>query len=274
MADEVTSQSNSLEGKVAIVTGGASGIGEATARLFADHGLRVVVIADIQDEKGEHVVTSIGTHRCSYIHCDVANENQVRSMVDWTVQKYGRLDIMFSNAGILNNHQTVLELDLSAMERLFSVNVRGMAACVKHAARVMVERGVRGSIVCTASASASVGGMRHTDYTMSKHAVLGLVRSASRQLGQHGIRVNCVSPSGLATPLLCQAYGMDEDGVEGVFSTLTSLQGLVLKVNHVAEAVLFLASDASAFVTGHNLAVDGGLVSSPHPSQSRPPVVT
>ncbi|XP_043723226.1 short-chain dehydrogenase reductase 3b-like [Telopea speciosissima] len=261
MADEaIPPQYKSLEGKVAIVTGGASGIGETTACLFADHGSRAVVIADIQDEKGELLVTSIGTHRCSYIHCDVADEDQVKSMVDWTIQKYGRLDIMFSNAGILNTHQTILDLDLSAMDRLFSINVKGMAACVKHAGRAMVEGGIKGSIVCTASAAASVGTGRHTDYTMSKHAVLGLVRSASRQLGRHGIRVNCVSPSGLATPMLCQSYGMDEDGVEKVFSNSTSLEGLALKVNHVAEAVLFLASDASAFVTGHNLAVDGGYV--------------
>ncbi|XP_042480392.1 short-chain dehydrogenase reductase 3b-like [Macadamia integrifolia] len=264
MADEAsTTQSKRLEGKVAIVTGGASGIGETTARLFADHGSRVVVIADIQDEKGEHVATSIGTHRCSYIHCDVADEDQVRSMVEWTVQKYGRLDIMFSNAGILNNHQTILDLDLTAMDRLFSINVKGMVACVKHAGRAMVDGGVKGSIVCTASVAASVGGTSHTDYTMSKHAVLGLVRSASRQMGRYGIRVNCVSPSGLATPLSCRMLGMDEDGVEEQISKTTSLEGLVLKANHVAEAVLFLASDASAFVTGHNLAVDGGFLPPP-----------
>ncbi|XP_042481477.1 short-chain dehydrogenase reductase 3b-like [Macadamia integrifolia] len=264
MADKATTtQSKSLEGKVAIVTGGASGIGETTARLFADHGSRVVVIADIQDEKGEHVATSIGTHRCSYIHCDVADEDQVRSMVDWTVQKYGRLDIMFSNAGICNDQQTILDLDLTVMDRLFSINVRGMAACVKHAGRAMVEGGVKGSIVCTASVAASVGGMAFTDYTMSKHAVLGLMRSASRQLGRHGIRVNCVSPSGVATPMPCQLSGMEKDEVEKFFSKSTSLKGLVLKVNHVAEAVLFLASDASAFVTGHNLAVDGGYIPSP-----------
>lgn len=250
--------SKNLQGKVAIVTGGASGIGEATARLFADHDSHMVVIADIQDEQGQRLATSIGAHRCSYIHCDVTDEDQVKSMVEWTVKNYGRLDVMFSNAGTLNPYQTVLELDLSALDRLFAVNVRGMAACVKHAGRAMVDAGVKGSIVCTASVAASIGSPLHTDYTMSKHAVLGLVRSASRQLGTHGIRVNCVSPSGLGTPLMCEPYGIDAEGAEKMFAPHISLEGIVLKVNHVAEAVLFLASDASAFVTGHNLVVDGG----------------
>ncbi|OVA18558.1 Short-chain dehydrogenase/reductase SDR [Macleaya cordata] len=123
-----------LEGKVVIITGGASGIGEATARLFAHHCPRMIVIADIQDQKGQDVATSIGPHICSYVHCDVTDELQVKSMVDWTVKNYGQLDVMFSNAGIINPNQTVLELDLSAYDRLMWVNARGMATCVKHAA--------------------------------------------------------------------------------------------------------------------------------------------
>ncbi|CAI9773750.1 unnamed protein product [Fraxinus pennsylvanica] len=237
-----------LEGKVAIVTGGASGIGEATASLFADHGARAVVIADIHDEKGQTVVESIGTERCSYVRCDVSDEEQVKAMVNWTVEKYGQLDIMFSNAGI--------------------VNLRGMAACIKHAARVMVEKHVRGTIVCTASVAATRGAMHRTDYAMSKHAVLGLVRSASRQLGEYGIRVNSVSPSAVVTPLTCEANQMTLKDVEKLYENsfvpLTSLKGIVLTVRHIAEAVLFLVSDNSAFVTGHDLVVDGGLNGLPH----------
>ncbi|KAF8390277.1 hypothetical protein HHK36_024802 [Tetracentron sinense] len=251
--------SKRLDGKVVIITGGASGIGEATAHLFANNGARVVVIADIQDELGQRVTTSIGLHRCTYIHCDVTDEEQVKSMVDHTVQTYGRLDIMFSNAGIVSpTNQTILELSLIAFDRLLAANVRGMAACVKHAARAMVDGGVKGSIVCTASVSASMGSRKGTDYCMSKHAVLGLVRSASRQLGEYGIRVNCVSPLGVGTPMLCTAYQMEPEEVEKVFEPFTSLKGVGLKVNYVANAVLFLASDDSAFVTGHDLLVDGG----------------
>ncbi|XP_010256234.1 PREDICTED: short-chain dehydrogenase reductase 3b-like [Nelumbo nucifera] len=258
MAQAIVS-AKSLQGKVAIITGGASGIGKATTRLFADHGC-LVVIADVQDELGQRVAASIGADRCIYIHCDVTDEDQVKSMVERTVRSYGHLDIMFSNAGIFNNHQGILDLDLTAYDHLFAVNVRGMAACVKHAAQSMVDTGVKGSIVCTASVVATSGAENYTDYVMSKHAVLGLVRSASRYLGKHGIRVNCVSPSALATPMSCKATGMHPEGAEKVFSLMTSLKGTVLNVNHVADAVLFLASDASACVTGHNLAVDGGYI--------------
>ncbi|CAA3001637.1 (-)-isopiperitenol (-)-carveol dehydrogenase, mitochondrial-like [Olea europaea subsp. europaea] len=255
-----------LQGKVAIVTGGASGIGEATARLFADHGVQAVVIADVQDKKGQIVVESIGVERSSYVHCDVSDEKQVKAMVDFTVQKYGQLDIMFSNAGIPSkSEQTILNFDFSQYETMFGINVRGMTACVKHAARAMVEKGVKGTIVCTASVVATncKGGTNLTDYVMSKHAILGLVRAASQQLGVHGIRVNCVSPSAIATGMAANT-GLTNEGVQMVFGPFTALKGIALTVKHIADAVLFLASENSAFVTGHDLVVDGGLISLPH----------
>lgn len=155
----------------------------------------------------------------------------------------------------------ILDLDFSQFDRLFAINVRGMAACVKHAARAMVEQRVRGSIICTASVVGSRGANRRTDYTMSKHAVVGLVRAASRQLGEHGIRVNSVSPFAVATPLMQEAYRKEGEEIEKFFEALTPLKGIVLRVNHVADAALFLASDESAFVSGHDLVVDGGFVS-------------
>ncbi|KAE8124083.1 hypothetical protein FH972_018993 [Carpinus fangiana] len=258
-------RNRSLQGKVAIITGGASGIGEATARLFAEHGTRMVVIADIQDELGHQVATSIGIDKCNYIRCDVADEEQVKAMVESTVQKHGQLDIMFSNAGILSpSEQTVLELDFPQFDRLFAVNVRGMALCVKHAARAMVEGSVKRSIVCTGSVVGSRGVSMSSDYCMSKHAIVGLVRSASVQLGVHGIRVNCVSPNGIATPLTIQALGRSAEEVEKVYEKLRRLKGDALKVKHVADAVLFLV--CNEFVTGHDLAVDGGFVSPIHGS--------
>ncbi|XVF50190.1 hypothetical protein PTKIN_Ptkin04bG0076300 [Pterospermum kingtungense] len=253
--------SNKLHGKVAIITGGASGIGEATAHHFAVHGARAIVIADIQDELGQKVATSIGSQKCTHMHCDVTDEEQVKNLVHWTVQKYGQLDIMFSNVGIISSStQTILDLDLTAFDRLFSVNVRGMATCVKHAARAMVERGVRGSIVCTASTTASCGGKNDIDYYMSKHAVLGLVRSASKQLGVNGIRVNSVSPYAVATPALCCKWGREPEEAEKLFEPNTVLKGAVLKVKHVADAVVFLASQDSELVTGHDLVVDAGFL--------------
>lgn len=248
-----------LKDKVVIITGGASGIGEATARLFAIEGVRMIVIADIQDEIGQTVVLSLGTNQCTYFHCDVCDEQQVKTMVESTVKNYGQLDIMFSNAGIVSRDQTILNLDLQSMDRLFAINVRGMAACVKHAARAMVG-GNGGSIICTASIGGRVGSDKGlADYHMSKHAVLGLVRSASCELGKYGIRVNSVSPAAVATPLLLQRYGFkDKETAEKAFISEKRLKGGVLKVGHVAEAVLFLASDQSAFVSGHDLVVDGG----------------
>ncbi|XP_052174794.1 (-)-isopiperitenol/(-)-carveol dehydrogenase, mitochondrial-like [Diospyros lotus] len=269
--EETTLPTNSMkvQGKVAIITGGASGIGEATAHLFALHGARAVVIADVQDEKGLKVAEAIGKDVGAFFHCDVADDDQVRAAVDWTAGTYGQLDVMFCNAGVLNrSDQTVLDLDLSQLDRLFAINVRGVAAGVKHAARAMVERRVerrvRGSIVCTASILASMGARKWTDYVMAKHAVVGLVREASRQLGEHGIRVNCVSPYAVATPMTCSQFEMDAAQLEQDFGQFAPLKGVVLKAEHVAEAVLFLASDESAFVSGRDLVVDGAFLCGDH----------
>ncbi|KAK7304588.1 hypothetical protein VNO77_42471 [Canavalia gladiata] len=258
-ANSINNSSQKLEGKVAIITGGASGIGEETARVFTNHGARMVVIADIQDDLGNQVAASIGSHRCCYVHCDVADEDEVKELVDWTVNVHGQLDIMFSNAGIVSpSDQTILDLNFSEYDRLLAVNARGMAACVKHAARSMMERHVKGSIVCTASVAASLAGLKRTDYVMSKHALKGLVRSASAQLGVHGIRVNCVSPSGLATPLTRAANKMETLELQKHYAQNARLKGVVLTPKHVADTVLFLASSDSEFVTGHDLVVDGG----------------
>ncbi|XP_071703136.1 (+)-cis,trans-nepetalactol synthase NEPS1-like [Rutidosis leptorrhynchoides] len=257
-----TSTTQKLAGKISIITGGASGIGEATARLLANHG-SFVVIADIQNEKGEQVASSIGSNCCTYFHCDVSNEQQVISLIDFTVQTYGQLDIMFSNAGIVSqSSQTILDLDLQEFDHLYGINVRGMAACVKYAARAMVEKHVRGCIVCTGSIVASRGASMRTDYVMGKHAVLGLVRSASKQLGEYGIRVNCVSPSAVVTSLAKR--GVEEaKRTMNVYGALSSLKGVELRVEDVAKSVLFLVSDDSGFVTGQDLVVDGGLTKIP-----------
>ncbi|KAK4437104.1 (-)-isopiperitenol/(-)-carveol dehydrogenase, mitochondrial [Sesamum alatum] len=224
-----------LEGKVAIVTGGASGIGEATARLFAEHGARAVVIADVQAEKGKSVVESIGSQRSSYYQCDVADEEQVKSMVEWTVKTYGGLDIMFSNAGILgSSDQTILDLDLSQYDAVMRVNARGMAVCVKQAARKMTELGTKGAIVLHQQCR---GGGGRTDVH----------------------RLHDVEACGVGAEIGLTTAG----DVENLFRPSTSLKGVALTAELVAEAVLFLASDDSAFITGHNLVVDGGLISIP-----------
>ncbi|KAL1555538.1 (+)-cis,trans-nepetalactol synthase neps2 [Salvia divinorum] len=255
-----------LQGKVVIVTGGSSGIGETTARVLADHGARAVVITGLHSERGRAVAESIGLQRCSYVQCDVTDEEQVKATIEWTAKTYGGLDIMFSNAGIissLSRSQTILDLDMSEYDRVMQVNARGMAACVKQAARKMVEMGTRGAIICMASTVADKATEDMTDYAMSKRAVLGLMRSASLQLGPHGIRVNSVSPGAVLTPQASK-YGMvKQEDMDKYTGPYTSLKGATLKAENVADAVAFLASDEAALVTGVDLAVDCGTIAMP-----------
>ncbi|XP_061366241.1 short-chain dehydrogenase reductase 3b-like [Gastrolobium bilobum] len=246
-----------LEGKVALITGAASGIGEETVKLFAENGA-FVVAADLQDELGRQVAASIGSDRVTYHHCDVRDENQVEETIKFVLEKHGHIDILFSNAGIIGSLSGILELDLNEFENTMATNVRGAAATIKHAARAMVDKRIRGSIICTTSVAASIGGTGPHGYTTSKHALLGLVRSACSELGAYGIRVNSISPFGVATPLACRAFNLEPNEVEANSCSQANLKGIVLKARHIAEAALYLASDEAIYISGHNLVVDGG----------------
>ncbi|WJX76798.1 Short-chain dehydrogenase reductase 2a [Trifolium repens] len=274
--------SKRLEGKIAIVTGGARGIGEATVRMFVKHGAKVV-IADVEDELGIMLANSLSPST-TYIHCDVSIENDVENLVTSTVSRYGKLDIMFNNAGVLGNqsrNKSIVNFDVEEFDRVMSVNVKGVALGIKHAARVMIPRRF-GCIISSASVAGILGGLGPHAYTASKHAIVGLTKNTSCELGKYGIRVNCISPFGVATSMLVNAWRKGDDNevdddneikfglplieevekMEEFVRGIGNLRGTTLKAQDISEAVLFLASDESKYVSGHNLVVDGGITSS------------
>nr|XP_043628242.1 zerumbone synthase-like [Erigeron canadensis] len=243
-----------LEGKVALITGGSRGIGESIARLFTKHGAKVI-IADILDDLGQTVCQNIGLDLAAFIHCDVCIESDMERAVNFTIEKYGKLDIMINNAAIAGDLKfSILENDVSDFERVLSVNVTGVFLGTKHAARVMIpNRG--GSIISIGSIASSIGGNTSHAYTSSKHAVVGLTKNVAAELGEFGIRVNCVSPHFILTPATKPIVEQYPHLYTNVYS---NLKGLDLQEQDVAEATLFFASDESKYISGHNLAIDGG----------------
>ena len=244
-------------GKTALVTGGASGIGRGVALAFAQAGAQVVV-ADIDVEGGETLVRQIrqAGSRALFVRTDVAWNADVEALVRITVDTFGRLDCAFNNAGIELEHQRLAESDDDLFDRMMAINVKGVWLCMKHEIRQMLLQG-GGAIVNTASVAGLVGAPKHAIYAASKHAVVGLTKSAAAEYGRKGIRINDVCPGVIRTAMLDRALER-EAGSEEAMVQMHPI-GRLGEIEDVAQAVLWLCSDASSFVTGHSLAVDGAM---------------
>ena len=235
-----------MEGKVALITGAASGIGKATAAKFISNGAKVV-ITDIQRQLGQETAAEVGPN-ATFFPCDVTKESEISDAVDFAVSTYNKLDIMYNNAGIYSNtFSSIADLDLAVFDRVSNINVKGVMAGIKHASRVMIPRR-SGSILCTASVMGMMAGMATHPYNISKSTVIGMVRSTVAELYQHGIRINSISPFAIPTPILmkelAQRYpGLDEARLSKLVSDAGSLWGAECELEDIANAAAYLASD-------------------------------
>ncbi len=252
-----------LDGKVAVITGGASGIGKATARLFIEQGARVV-IADIEDDRGKSLAEELGANAI-YLHTDVSQEPDVKAAIDLASEKFGRLDCMFNNAGIGGVLGPIEETPVEGFDMTIGVHLRGVFLGMKHAAPVMKRQGC-GSIISTASVAGLRTGFAPHTYSAAKAAIIHLTRSVAMELGESGVRVNCICPGGIATPIFGRTFGLPlesaEEMAESLKTSFTNLQPIKRAglPEDIAQAALWLASDDSSFVNGHALVVDGGVI--------------
>lgn len=249
---------SSLEGRVVVVTGGASGIGEGCVRRFVAEGA-ITVIADVQDARGEVLAKELGPG-AEFVHTDVTQESDVEALVDGVVQRHGSLDVFFSNAGVFGALGPIAGTRMSDADLTIAINLRGMIVCFKHAARVMVPQG-SGSIIATASPGGLVGGVGPHVYSATKAGIMGLVRSVAAEVRQHGVRVNSVVPGAIVSAMTADIVVGDAQDLTATASALGgegAFFGRAGMPSDLAGAVAFLASDDAAYITGSELMVDAG----------------
>ena len=251
-----------LTGKVAVVTGGTSGIGLSSAQHFVREGAKVV-IADIQDELGEKISLTLG-ESAEYLHVDVTKESDIAAVVDFAVERFGRLDVFFNNAGAQGDPSSILDITSDGAAKTFELLTTSVLLGHKYAARQFVKQGSGGSIISTASAAALEGGWSTVGYTSAKHAVVGVVRQAVVELAAQRIRSNAIAPGLVMTPIMAKSFGVPLGEAEEFASFLaerlgTSMpSGRVGFAEDIAKVAVFLASDLSEHVNGVTIPVDGG----------------
>ena len=245
-----------LDGKIALVTGASSGLGKATALAFAREGATVVVSARRADEieNTARIIRAEGGDALALV-TDVSSALQVEEMVQKTVSTYGRIDVAFNNAGVFDPEGLVHEIDEELWDKLININLKGTWLCMKAELQHMLEQG-SGAIINMSSTAGLAGWSDNPIYSASKHGVIGLTRSAALQYAPHGIRINAVCPA------FTQIEAMDailaENPQAGMQMQSTIPLGRIGQKEEVAEAVLWLASDAASFCVGHALTLDGG----------------
>jgi NAD(P)-dependent dehydrogenase (short-subunit alcohol dehydrogenase family) len=250
-----------LDGKVAVITGASSGIGAAAAIRFVNEGCRVV-LGDIQVPQGQALASSLGS-AATFSVCDVSTEEDVARLVDLAVSTFGRLDIMFNNAGIVGAKGPIQSTPAAEWLATLDILLNGVFYGVKHAARVMQPQG-SGSIINMTSVAGIVGGLGPHAYTAAKHAVIGLTKSTCAELCSDGIRVNAIAPYTMATPMVASAHLQDHNAVEQTSMTLAGKSPLPDRAGtaeDVANAALWLASDESGYTSGLTLTTDAGVTS-------------
>ncbi|MER2063079.1 MAG: SDR family oxidoreductase [Alkalibacterium sp.] len=250
-----------LQDKVAIITGAAMGMGRETALLFAKEGAKVVV-ADFNEEKGKEVVEEITSDGGTAAFCkvDVSKEDQVEAMVKFAVDEDGSLDVAVNNAAITPDDKPVADMDMDYYDKLMSVDLRGVVLCVKHEVKQMIKQGIEGSIINTSSVSGIRPQPGNPAYVIAKHGVIGLTKQAAMDYSPQGIRINSVAPGAIDTPMLrgaLEQFDLDPEA----YAKQLSMLGRFAQAKEVAEANMWLASDASSYVTGTVLNVDGGYTS-------------